>query len=62
MVRSLALVHRSRRVRIHVVSTSARLRGRTGTLVADVVGAVAMLLEADAPGVTTAVIRVAADA
>jgi hypothetical protein len=61
MVRSLALVHRSRRVRLQVVSTSARLGGRTETPVADVVGAVAMLLGADAPGVNTAVIRVGAD-
>lgn len=60
MVRSLALVHRSRRVRIHVVSTGARMIGRTDTLVGDVVGAVEMLLGADAPGVDTAVIRVAA--
>jgi NAD(P)-dependent dehydrogenase (short-subunit alcohol dehydrogenase family) len=59
MVRSLALVHRSRGVRIHVVSTGARLTRMTGTLVADVVGAVEMLLGADAPGIDTAVIRVA---
>ena len=50
-----------RRVRLQVVSTSARLGGRTETPVADVVGAVAMLLEGDAPGVNTAVIRVGAD-
>ncbi len=60
MVRSLALVHRSRRVRMHVVSTSARLGGVADTPLDDVVGAVAMLLAADAPGVTTAVLRVAA--
>jgi hypothetical protein len=59
MVRSLALVYRSRRIRIHVVSTSTRLGG-AATPVVDVVGAVAMLLAADAPGVNTAVIRVAA--
>ena len=61
MVRSLALVHRSRRVRLHVVSTSARLGGRTETPVPDVVGAVAMLLGAQVPGVNTAVIRVGSD-
>ena len=67
MVRSLALVHRSRRVRLHVVSTSARLGTKTETGVAgvadvvDVVAAVAMLLGADAPGVNTAVIRVGSD-
>ena len=61
MAKSLALLHGSRGVRIHVVSTSARMGGATGRAVAGVVGAVEMLLAADAPGVTSAVIRVAAE-
>ncbi len=65
MARSLALVHRPRRVRVQVVSTSARLGGPGDTVAADVVtgvvGAVEMLLATDAPGVNTAVIRVVED-
>ncbi len=63
MVRSLALVHRPRRVRVQVVSTSARLGSGAGGPpdLTDVVGAVTMLLAAEVPSVNTAVIRLGAD-
>ena len=57
MVRSLAQVHHDRGVRLHVVTTSARLSGSPPTALAEVVGAVDMLLSAGGTGVTTAVVR-----
>jgi hypothetical protein len=59
MVRSLALLHRPRGVRLHLVSTSARLDGRSATAAADVVGAVGMLLGCDTTGLDTTVLRMA---
>jgi hypothetical protein len=60
-VRSLSLAHRARGVRLHVVSTSARLEDRSATAAADVLGAVTMLLAGDTAGLDTAVLRVAAE-
>ena len=56
MVRSLAQVHQDRGVGLHVVTTSARLSAGPPAALAEVVGAVGLLLSADA-GVATVVIR-----
>lgn len=61
MVRSLALDHRRRGVSLDVVSTSARLEGGSPTAAADVVAAVAMLLDSGATGLDTTVLRMASD-
>ncbi len=58
MARSLALGSRSRRVRINVVSSSARLSDGHPSGPSELIGAVGMLLSASGPGVNTAVIRV----
>jgi NAD(P)-dependent dehydrogenase (short-subunit alcohol dehydrogenase family) len=60
MVRSLALVHRPRGVRLDVVSTSARLEGRS-SVAADVVGALSMVLTGDSSGLDTMVLRTASE-
>jgi hypothetical protein len=57
MVRSLAQVHQDRGIRLHLVTTSARLSGAPPAALAEVVGAVGMLLSAGSTGVATAVIR-----
>lgn len=57
MVRSLAQVHQDRGVGLHVVTTSARLSGAPPAALAEVVGAVGMLLSDGSAGVATAVIR-----
>ncbi len=59
MAKSLVEVERPRRVRVNVVSTSARLSGPPApSWQSDLVGAVAMLLDGGGPGVNCAVIRV----